>query len=390
MSDPLLPPESSSKSEPRSWGELFSWVITLVVLIGLSLVLWLLPHPELPAGREAPHHGAVSVTEGHAIHVQPNTPFAKRLKSVTAEALETEQPVVEVTGSVLAAIPVSSTAATAAWEFATPELISTYSEWLQSDADVAFYQRQLGNTRSLTAKRLETQGAVVDRLQRLVEVGSDSPRDLAQERANLMEGKLEADRQSHSAQADLNTSIRRQAALTRQLEQAGLAPDLLRDLVPGRVLIVAEVPESRMSGLKEEQRCSVRLYAAPDPALTGHVARILPTLSTAQRTLRLLVLLDTPSDAARPGMFADVGIGTEARRAVMVPQTSIVHVGREDYVLTAEGADTWRVTPVSLGASQGQKVEVVKSLQAGRSVLADGVVLLKPVIADVLQAESAQ
>ncbi|MEY4511739.1 MAG: hypothetical protein RLZZ450_3861 [Pseudomonadota bacterium] len=387
MSDPVLPEESSSAPERRSWGELFSWVITLVVLLGLSLVLYALPHPELPAGREDPHHGAVSLTEAHTIRVTANTPFAKRLKPVEAKAVETEQPIVEVTGSVLAAIPFGSPT-NAAWEFATPELISTYSEWLQSDADVAFYQRQLGNTRSLTQKRLETQGAVVERLSRLVEVGSDSPRDLAQERANLMEGKLEADRQSHTAQADLNSSIRRQAALTRQLEQAGLEPDLLRELVPGRVLIVAEVPESRMSGLKEQQRCSVRLYAAPDPPLVGHVARILPTLSTAQRTLRLLVLLDTPSDAARPGMFADVGIGTEARRAVMVPQLSIVHVGREDYVLSAEGADTWRVTPVVLGASQGKQVEVVKNLQAGATVLADGVVLLKPVIASVLQAES--
>jgi multidrug efflux pump subunit AcrA (membrane-fusion protein) len=384
----VLPPEAGAEPERRSWGELFSWVITLVVLVGLSIVLWLLPHPELPAGREDPHHGAVTISDTHTIHVQPNTPFAKRLEAVKAEALQTEQPIVEVTGSVLAAIPATSTPATAAWEFATPELISTYSEWLQSDADVAFYQRQLGNTRSLTAKRLETQGAVVERLQRLVEVGSDSPRDLAQERANLMEGKLEADRQSHSAQADLNTSVRKQAALTRQLEQAGLEPDLLRELVPGRILIVAEVPESRMTGLMEKQRCSVRLYAAPDPALIGHVARILPTLSTAQRTLRLLVLLDTPSDAARPGMFADVGIGTEARRAVMVPQMSIVHVGREDYVLIAEG-DDWRVTPVALGASQGKKVEVVKNLAAGATVLADGVVLLKPVIADVLQAESS-
>jgi len=73
---------------------------------------------------------------------------------------------------------------------------------------------------------------------------------------------------------------------------------------------------------------------------------------------------------------------------VMVPQTSIVHVGREDYVLTAEG-DDWRVTPIALGASQGKKVEVVKNLAAGATVLADGVVLLKPVIADVLQAESS-
>jgi cobalt-zinc-cadmium efflux system membrane fusion protein len=369
-------------------GELISWVVTLLVLMTLVITLWLLPHPELPSGKQDPHAGAVTISEQHTIHIAPGTPFAKRLKQVDALSKETQRALVEVTGSVLAAVPANATAATANWEFATPELITTYSEWLQSDADVAFYQKQLGNTRSLSAKRLETQGAVVDRLARLVEVGSDSPRDLAQQRASLMEGKLEADRQAHEAQANLNASIRKQAALVRQLEQDGLEPDLLHELVPGRVLVVAEVPETRVAGLKEGQRCSVHLYASPEQ-LTGHVARVLPTLSTTQRTLRMVVLLDGPSDAARPGMFADVGIGTDARSAVMVPQVAIVHVGSGDYVVTAASQDEWRVRAVALGPSEGNLVEVVHNLAAGERLIGDGVVLLKPVIAELVHAESS-
>jgi cobalt-zinc-cadmium efflux system membrane fusion protein len=367
--------------------ELVSWVLTLLVLLSLVVMLWLLPHPELPSGSQDPHTGAVTITEHHTIKIAPGTPFAKRLKEEPVVSRETQRALVEVTGSVLAAIPANATPASANWEFATPELITTYSEWLQSDADVAFYGKQLGNTRSLSAKRLQTQGAVVDRLARLVEVGSDSPRDLAQERANLMEGKLEADRDAHGAEANLNASIRKQAALVRQLEQDGLEPDLLRDLVPGRVLLVAEVPETRMSGLKEGQHCSVHLYASPEP-LSGHVARVLPTLSTTQRTLRLVVVLDGPSDAARPGMFADVGIGTDARTAVMVPQTAIVHVGSGDYVVTAAGKGEWRVRRVALGPSEGSLVEV-HDLSAGERLISDGVVLLKPVIAELVQAESS-
>lgn len=381
-------PESAPPAHEKR-GELVSWVVTLLVLLGLSIALWALPQPTLPNAGVDPHGGAVSIGEARTIVVRADTPFAKRLHVVSAEARATEQPLAEVTGSVLAALPSSASAEHGDWELATPELISTYAEWLQSEADVAFYRNQLGNTRKLSQKRLETQGAVVDRLQRLVEVGSDSPRDLAQERSNLMEGKLESARKAHEAEANVNASVRRQAALARQLEQAGLVPELLRERVPGRVLIVAEVPETRMRGLHEGQRCSVRLYAAPDDTLLGHVARILPTLSTTQRTLRVLVQLDTPSDAVRPGMFADVGIGTEPRSAVMVPQAAIVHVGRDDYVLVQAGANAWRITSVALGASQGDNVEVRENLSAGSRVLGDGAVLLKPMIADVLHAESA-
>ncbi len=369
--------------------EFISWFVTLLVLVTLSVTLWLLPHPELPSGKQDPHVGAVTITEQHTIHISPGTPFAKRLQEAQAVARHTQRALVEVTGSVLAAVPATAKPATASWEFATPALITTYSEWLQSDADVAFYGKQLGNTRNLSAKRLETQSAVVDRLARLVEVGSDSPRDLAHERASLMEGKLEADRQAHEAEANLNASIRKQAALVLQLEQDGLEPDLLRDAVPGRVLLVAEVPETRMGGLKEGLHCVVHLYASPEP-LHGHVERVLPTLSTLQRTLRLVVLLDgPPSDAARPGMFADVGIGTDVRSAVMVPQNAIVHVGSGDYVLTAAGRDEWRVRRVALGPSEGDLVEVVHDLAPGERLIADGVVLLKPVMAELVHAESS-
>ncbi|MDB4985593.1 MAG: Cobalt/zinc/cadmium efflux transporter, rane fusion protein CzcB family [Myxococcaceae bacterium] len=384
---PTDPPPQEGAS-PSKLGALLSWGITLVVVVGLGLTLWLLPHPELPAGRQAPHSGAVSVTEAHTIRILAGTPFVKRLRVATAKSQLTEQAIVVVTGSVLASVPATAYPSTAVWEFANADLISTYSEWLQTDADVAFHRRQLSNTRSLTAKRVETQGAVVERLQRLVEVGSDSPRDLAQERANLMQGKLESDSQIHGAEASLNSDVRRQAALERKLEQSGLEPDLLLDVVPGRVLITADVPETRMGGLHEGQRCSVRFYASPDKPISGHVARILPTLSTMQRALRVLVMLDGPSSDARPGMFADVGIGTDERTAVMVPQASIVHVGREDYVLTAVRPDEWRVTPVALGASQGNDVEVTQGVPASTSLLADGVVLLKPVIAEVLQSET--
>lgn len=384
-------PQTSAEPDkgPSKLAELTSWAVTVLVVVGLGLVLWLLPHPELPAGRQAPHNGAVSISEKHTIVVLPNTPFDKRLRIVTAKAQQTEQAMVVVTGNVLAAVPTTAFASTAMWEFANADLISTYTEWLQSDADVAFHRRQLGNTRSLTSRRLETQGVVVDRLQRLVEVGSDSPRDLAQARASLLEGRLESEREVHEAEASLNSDLRRQAALERKLEQAGLEPDLLHDVVPGRVLIAADVPETRMGGLHAGQRCSVRFYAAPDQPIVGHVAELLPTLSSAQRTLRVLVMLDAPSDAARPGMFADVGIGTDARTAVMVPQKAIVHVGREDYVLTEQRPHEWRVTEVVLGASQADDVEVVQGVAASTHVLGDGVVLLKPVIAEVLQSEQS-
>ncbi len=396
MNDPSSQAPANAEPAASSW---LAWVIAVTVIVGLGLVLWLLPHPQLEGGRRE-QQAEIVVTEAHTLRVPPGTPFAERLRVANVRVERTEQPLLVVTGSVLAAVP-ADPSATPDWEFANPELVTTYAEWAQSGANVGFSRRQLDNTRKLAATRLRTQGEVVDRLQRLVEVGSDSPRELALERASLLERKLEADGHVHEAQAELYAAERKQAALTNQLEQAGLAPDLLRDTARGRVLLVAEVPETRAGGLHTGQRCSVHLYAAPQDGLTGQIARVLPTLSAAQRTLRVVVLLDHPGESVRPGMFADVGIGTDARMATFVPQTAIVHVGHDEYVLVEARAgarerrdveaapNEWRIAVVQLGAERGPDVEVASGVEPGARVLGEGVVLFKPVIANVVHAGSS-
>src|SRR5262245_44841369 len=125
MTEPAPPQPSESEParapSPAGGGPL-SWVITLLVVAGLGLTLWLLPHPELPAARQDAHGGAVTITDTHAVHVRRDTPFMKRLQIVTAQIEQTEQPIVEVTGSVLAAVPATADPANAAWEFATADL----------------------------------------------------------------------------------------------------------------------------------------------------------------------------------------------------------------------------------------------------------------------------
>jgi membrane fusion protein, heavy metal efflux system len=378
--------QETEEAPGSSW---VAWAMAAFVIVGLAVVLWLLPHPHLTESGADPREGSVIITEHRTIKIRAGTPFSTRLKVVEALAKQTDQAMLEVTGTVLAAVPPGPGAAHG-WQFASPDLVATYSEWLQSEADVAFGRRQATTARDLAQTRVRTQSEVVDRLSRLVEVGSDSARDLALEQANLMEKRLEADQQTHEAEATWHAAERRHAALERQLEQAGLSPKLLLDPAPGRVLLVAEVPETRITTVRENQRSSARFYAAPDTAVNGHVASILPTVSAAHRTLRLVVLLDGAPEIARPGMFADVGVGTDARTAVIVPARSIVHIGREDVVLSALGPDEWKVTRVSLGRSEHEDVEVVQGIGVGEKVMSDGVVLLKPVIADILNTEAEQ
>jgi multidrug efflux pump subunit AcrA (membrane-fusion protein) len=144
-----------------------------------------------------------------------------------------------------------------------------------------------------------------------------------------------------------------------------------------------------MAGVKQGQRCSIRFYARANQSFFGVVARILPTVSAVHRTLRVLIVLDDATSGARPGMFADVGVGTDKRMAVTIPQSAVVHVGHEDFALALVATNEWRIVRLDLGPNDDHAVEVVRGLTPGQTVLSDGVVLLKPVIADIVHAGDA-
>ncbi len=102
--------------------------------------------------------------------------------------------------------------------------------------------------------------------------------------------------------------------------------------------------------------------------------------------MRVLFAISDPHDQLRPGMFADIGLGTDARDALLIPAEAVVHVGRADYVLVSDGSGEWNVTEVQVGELHEKGVEVVDGLRAGDQVAGQGVILLKPYIIQALQA----
>ena len=94
-----------------------------------------------------------------------------------------------------------------------------------------------------------------------------------------------------------------------------------------------------MSRVKLGQGCDARFFGLPEQLFPGKVRAIAPVLSKERRSLRVLFAISDPHDQLRPGMFADIGLGTDARIALLVPPEAIVHVGRSDYVLLRGGND---------------------------------------------------
>jgi hypothetical protein len=84
-------------------------------------------------------------------------------------------------------------------------------------------------------------------------------------------------------------------------------------------------------------------------------------------------------------MFAEIGLGTDKREALLMPTDGVLHVGDKDYALREATPGTWQITEVQTGELRGANVEVLAGLQAGERVLGNGAILLKPVVVRALQ-----
>jgi cobalt-zinc-cadmium efflux system membrane fusion protein len=372
---------------PSLLGNILSWALTLAMLGGLAAYLFTSKPPTLDTQSGATTSLDVAITDRGTLRMPSSGSLAEGLRRATVTPRRTSTPLIEAIGTLLAApSSLSPRRSSFGWQFATTEILSTYTDLLQANAEVAFQSRQAQSTRALHAAKVRTQTHVVERLRRLVEIGSDSARDLAAEEATLLERRIEAQREIYEVDNLLRAAQRRQEALSRQLEQIGLSSDLLRGGERRAPLVVAEIPESRIEQVTAGQTCRVRFIGfANDPKL-GRIARILPTISPTQRTLRVVVVVDEPSQQSvlRPGMFANVEIGIEEREALIIAQSALVHVGRADYVLVVSG-DELLITPVSVGEARGSEIEVITGLSPGATIISDGAVLLKPLIVQAIE-----
>ena len=90
------------------------------------------------------------------------------------------------------------------------------------------------------------------------------------------------------------------------------------------------------------------------------------------RTVQVTIDLDDPQGLLRPGMFAQLGIVTLERTAVLViPRSAVLNRTTQPTVFVVRENRAVQV-PVVLGVSDGERVEVTEGLSEGEVVVTSG------------------
>jgi multidrug efflux pump subunit AcrA (membrane-fusion protein) len=293
-----------------------------------------------------------------------------------------------VTGSIAARLRPGDGPAEDRWQFNSSDVLSAYTDWRKSASDVEFNKKEVEKVRQLDEATVTAQKKVVERLRKLVAVGTDSEKDLAVEETTLLQDQITGAKSIHEAETALKQAERAHAALARQLQQAGVDPDLLSGSPDGTSVVVADVPEAKVGRVRMNQACTAHFFGFPDKTFSGKVSNIAPFVAKDSRTLRVMFKLDDPSDVLKPGMFAEIGLGTDPRKTLMIPADGVIHVGRADYALVRGDSGDWNVREVNLGELRGQEIEILSGVKEGDSTIGKGAILLKPYVIRSLQMTS--
>ena len=356
------------------------YLLSLAAVIAVLVYLAFHSHtPSVAIPADADREAVVQVVGAKRIAVAPDAPFARKLQLAKAETATITAPLVNVTGVVAACLHPDEDG-TSYWQFHSAELLEAYADWQKAVADIAFFEEQLADTQLLAEAQIEAAQRKVERMQRLVAIGTDTEMDLAEAQAELIQAQIEGRKEVHEAQAEVRMAKHEELMLIRQLEQAGLDPKLLTSAEGDMDIIIAEVPESWGGRIAIGQSCVAQFLSLPGQKFTGKVHAIVPVLSAERRSLRVLLSILDCDETLRPGMFAEIGLGTDPREALLVPVDAIVHIGRSDYVLVQESESVWRVAEVKVGNMRNSTVEVRAGLQEGDRIAGRGAILLKPLM----------
>jgi len=137
-----------------------------------------------------------------------------------------------------------------------------------------------------------------------------------------------------------------------------------------KVWVLADVYESEVSWIQEDDPVEMKLAAIPGRVFTGRVGYIYPYAEAKTRTIKVRLEFDNPDMLLKPDMFADVTIHAQRKvDAIVIPSESVVRSGERDQVFVVRGHGKFEPRDVKLGVSSKGLVQVLEGVSAGETVV---------------------
>ncbi|MBM4161375.1 MAG: efflux RND transporter periplasmic adaptor subunit [Ignavibacteria bacterium] len=139
------------------------------------------------------------------------------------------------------------------------------------------------------------------------------------------------------------------------------------------IKIQAEVPELYSGTVPVGTQAVITFDALPGDTLRGKVSFVGSTVSAANRTLMVEIILPNPYRKLKPEMVAKVKLMRKSKaNAILVSENVIQLVDRDRTIVYVEKGGVAEERRLKLGARQGNMVEVLEGLNPGDHLIVGG------------------
>jgi membrane fusion protein, copper/silver efflux system len=143
-----------------------------------------------------------------------------------------------------------------------------------------------------------------------------------------------------------------------------------------RVWVLTDLYEMDFGRVRAGDRAIFTAEALPGRELAGRIDFIYPTVSSETRTLKARLSLENPDGTLRPGMYGRVRVVGRGGSALVVPDEAVVNTGEHKYVFLAHRDGHFEPRMVWTGAQDGDRVQILKGVAAGDTVVASASFLI--------------
>jgi Cu(I)/Ag(I) efflux system membrane fusion protein len=141
--------------------------------------------------------------------------------------------------------------------------------------------------------------------------------------------------------------------------------------------VEGEVFEQDLATVQVGQVVHADFQALPEEHRMGRISYIYPTVNPETRTARVRVVLANGDMRLKPGMYATLRIAGTSRSAVLtIPRDAVLSTGERSIVFVKATGDRLAPREVALGASNDERVEILRGLSAGDTVVASATFLV--------------
>ena len=241
-------------------------------------------------------------------------------------------------------------------------------------ANIAFFTSDLGN-RDQVLNRLGVDSTNVNDVEAFRLIFSKSRKELAADQVGLDEARLKLKR----AKIELEHAIIGapfagyvSEVVVDRSDFVNKGDVVARIVSLDRLRLEMDVLETEIRHIRLGAKAEIELAALPMKTVSGRVVSVNPTIDTERRTCRVLIEIENPDRAVRPGMFADVRV--EAARyedRLLVPREALLTRNDRKVVFVYEGGRAkWRY--VETGEETDGMVEVREGLVARDTLITAG------------------